>query len=73
MTERVAVDEKTYGELHDELARRGADLMGCAFVALEKGNFAEQRRIRKASPTPGRSRRLKHGSTGPEARASLIG
>src|SRR5882672_366312 len=42
MTERVAVDEKTYGELHDELARRGADLMGRALVALEKGDVAEQ-------------------------------
>ncbi len=42
MTERAAVDEKTYGELHDELARRGADLMGRALVALEKGDVAEQ-------------------------------
>jgi len=42
MTERAAVDEMTYGELHDELARRGADLMGRALVALEKGDVAEQ-------------------------------
>jgi methionyl-tRNA formyltransferase len=42
MTERVTVDEKTYGELHDELAGRGADLMGRALAALEKGTVAEQ-------------------------------
>jgi methionyl-tRNA formyltransferase len=42
MTERVTVDEKTYGELHDELAGRGADLMGRALAALEKGMVAEQ-------------------------------
>src|SRR6266699_2139310 len=42
MTERVAVDERTYGELHDELAQRGADLIGRALVALEKGDVAEQ-------------------------------
>jgi methionyl-tRNA formyltransferase len=42
MTERVAVDEKTYGELHDELARHGADVMGRALAALEKGTVAEQ-------------------------------
>jgi methionyl-tRNA formyltransferase len=36
MTERVAVDTKTYGELHDELARIGADLLGRAVAAAEK-------------------------------------
>jgi len=36
MTERVAIDGRTYGELHDELARLGADLLGRALAALEK-------------------------------------
>jgi methionyl-tRNA formyltransferase len=42
MTERVAIARKTYGELHDELARVGADLLGRALVELEKGGLAEQ-------------------------------
>jgi methionyl-tRNA formyltransferase len=37
MSERVAVARKTYGELHDELARLGADLMARALAALERG------------------------------------
>ena len=35
--ERVAIGRKTYGELHDELARLGADLMGRTLGALERG------------------------------------
>ena len=42
MTERVAIDGKTYGELHDELARRGADLLGRALAALEKDSVTAQ-------------------------------
>lgn len=42
MTERVGIDGKTYGELHDELARKGADLLGRALSALERGIAAEQ-------------------------------
>ena len=42
MAERVAVGRKTYGELHDELARLGADLMARALGALERGTIAEQ-------------------------------
>ena len=42
MTERVHIGRATYGELHDELARLGADLMGHALVALEKGQAREQ-------------------------------
>ena len=38
MAERVAIGHKTYGELHDELARLGADLMGRALGALERGS-----------------------------------
>jgi methionyl-tRNA formyltransferase len=38
MAERVAIGRKTYGELHDELARLGADLMGRALGALERGS-----------------------------------
>jgi methionyl-tRNA formyltransferase len=37
MAERVAIGRKTYGELHDELARLGADLMGRTLGALERG------------------------------------
>jgi len=42
MTERVAIGRKTYGELHDELARLGADLLGRALVELEQGKIVEQ-------------------------------
>jgi len=42
MSERVAIDRKTYGELHDELARLGADLLGGALLALERGEITEQ-------------------------------
>ena len=38
MAERVPVARKTYGELHDELARLGADLMVRALSALERGS-----------------------------------
>jgi|SRR5579871_1261424 len=37
MAERVAIGRRTYGELHDELARLGADLMGRTLGALERG------------------------------------
>ncbi len=43
MAERVDVGRKTAGELHDELARLGADLMARALGALERGTI---------SPTP---------------------
>jgi methionyl-tRNA formyltransferase len=42
MTERVAIGRKTYGELHDELALKGADLLGSAMRALERGAAVEQ-------------------------------
>ena len=42
MTERVTVDRKTYGELHDELSRVGADLLGRALEELERGGIVEQ-------------------------------
>jgi methionyl-tRNA formyltransferase len=42
LTERVAIGRKTYGELHDELARIGADLMGHALSLLEEGKAREQ-------------------------------
>ena len=41
MAERVAVGRKTYGELHDELSRLGADLMVRALGALERGTASE--------------------------------
>jgi methionyl-tRNA formyltransferase len=42
MAERVAIGRKTYGELHDELARLGADLMVRALAALERGSVSER-------------------------------
>lgn len=42
MTERVPIARKTYGELHDELARAGAGLMARALSALEHGMAREQ-------------------------------
>ena len=42
MAERTAIGRKTYGDLHDELARLGADLMVRALSALERGSIAEQ-------------------------------
>ena len=42
MSERVAIGRKTYGELHDELSRLGADLMARALAALERGSIVEQ-------------------------------
>jgi methionyl-tRNA formyltransferase len=42
MAERVRVGRKTYGELHDVLARLGADLMVRALGALERGTIVEQ-------------------------------
>jgi methionyl-tRNA formyltransferase len=41
MAERVSIGRKTYGELHDELSRLGADLMARALAALERGTIAE--------------------------------
>jgi len=42
MSERVAIGRKTHGELHDELARLGADVLGRTLVELEKGQIVEQ-------------------------------
>jgi methionyl-tRNA formyltransferase len=41
MAERTPVGRKTYGDLHDELARLGADLIVRALSALERGSIAE--------------------------------
>jgi len=41
MAERVGIGRRTYGELHDELSRLGADLMGRALSALERGSVEE--------------------------------
>ena len=42
MTERTTIGRKTYGALHDELARAGAGLMARALAALEQDNVTEQ-------------------------------
>lgn len=41
MAERVRIGRNTTGELHDELAQLGADLMARALSALERGSIAE--------------------------------
>jgi methionyl-tRNA formyltransferase len=40
-TEKVAIARKTYGELRDELARLGADLMVRTLATLERGSIGE--------------------------------
>ena len=42
MAERTPIGRKTYGQLHDELAQLGADLMVRTLAALERGTIAEQ-------------------------------
>jgi methionyl-tRNA formyltransferase len=42
MAEKTSIARKTYGELHDELSRLGADLMARALAALERGSIDEQ-------------------------------
>lgn len=42
MAERTAIGRKTFGELHDELSRLGADLMARALAALERGSIEEK-------------------------------
>ena len=42
MSQIVAIGRKTYGDLHDELARLGAELMARALVELERGDIIEQ-------------------------------
>jgi methionyl-tRNA formyltransferase len=42
LAEKTPIGRKTYGELHDELARLGADLMARALAALGRGTIAEQ-------------------------------
>jgi methionyl-tRNA formyltransferase len=42
MAERTPIGRKTYGALHDELARLGADLMVRTLAALERGSIRAQ-------------------------------
>ena len=49
MAERTPIGRKTYGELHDELSRLGADLMVRTLAALERGSIARDSR----KPTDG--------------------
>jgi methionyl-tRNA formyltransferase len=42
MAERTPIGRKTYGDLHDELSRLGADLMARALSALSLGQTTEQ-------------------------------
>jgi methionyl-tRNA formyltransferase len=43
MAERTSIGRKTYGDLHDELSRLGADLMARALSALSLGQTTEQK------------------------------
>lgn len=43
LAEKTAIGRKTYGELHDALARLGADLMARALAAVERGTAVEQK------------------------------
>ena len=43
MAERENIGRRTYGELHNELARVGASLMARALAALERGSIAEHK------------------------------
>ncbi len=49
MAERVPVGRKTAGELTDELARLGADLMARALSALERGSVIETRQAEEGA------------------------
>ena len=49
MVERVAIARKTAGELTDELARLGADLMARALSALERGSVIETRQAEEGA------------------------
>src|SRR5580700_4986511 len=42
LAEKTPIGRKTYGELHDELARLGADLMARALSAIERGTAVER-------------------------------
>ena len=42
MAERTEIGRKTFGELHDELSLLGANLMGRALGALERGSIEEK-------------------------------
>jgi methionyl-tRNA formyltransferase len=42
LADRTPIGRKTYGDLHDELARLGADLMVRALAALERGTAVER-------------------------------
>lgn len=41
LAERVTIGRKSYGELHDDLSRLGADLMARALGALERGTIEQ--------------------------------
>ncbi len=74
MAERIAItDAMTASDLHDRLARLGADLMVRAMAALDRGGLSSRSRRARASPMPPRSTRPRRGSTGPGLRAKCCG
>ena len=50
MAMRIAIGRKTYGVLHDELAKMGATLMGRAMSALERGSVEEHAQDEVGAP-----------------------
>ena len=69
MAERLAIsDAMTASDLHDALARLGADLMVRAMAALERGALQLTNKASRASPTPPRSTRPRRRSTGASRR-----
>ena len=72
MAERAAIGRKTYGELHDELSRLGADLMARALAALERGSIEEQAAAGStASPMRKKFTKTKRASIGQSRRAEI--
>ena len=49
MAERVPIARETYGELHDALARLGADVMVRTLAALERGSVSERPQAAKGA------------------------
>ena len=65
MAERVPIaPDATAGDLHDALARLGADLMVRALAALERGTHCSRRSRKRASPMRPRSTRTRPASIG---------
>ena len=66
LTRRLPIGpDMTAGELHDQLAAQGAELMVEALAAIERGALRCTPQPPTASPMPPRSARTRRGSTSP--------